>query len=591
MNETTRFNMDLRFHAMIFLMFIMVVACRPKKDLGKASLGQLLDTALTVHTESATEKRNEFPGKDSLFQVGTLRIFVLDPLGRDINDTSRYKKTVITTIVDRSHMKTREKIIRDLLLFKEKDTISSLELKESERLLRKNLRIRDARIIAGADSLNGNTNEITVIVQDLVSLNFGISDINNLSTYTIANRNFLGSGSVVQAGATFYKKEYSNVSFYLDEPSLQRSYINLSLSYSTADSNFTNGIQLNRNFSSGLFRWAGGAAYLLRNNNRYFYTGTGISGGYNSSARQLDLWAGRAFRIGEQQNQGALKNLVVSGRYVNVLESISQVRQRGDSLFPILNKSGNKYLVAFGLTKRKYYKDSYIFRFGYSEDIPEGYMMSLIVGSTVNLDYSPGLYTGLSAGIANTNRAGYWNLSAQYIKTFSGYKTIAVETGAIKLFYLSPLLLNARFKDRLILNAKSQRIGNDIVFDRLSLSNEDGFLNINSKLVSGLTKVSLLLNNIVYTPYKPLGFNVGFFGYAAFANLAQVRDFSITKNWYQAYGFGVLLRNEHLLINSIRLAVAYYPSFPKSTYRFNPLWIYDLQIPEMTINRPEYELN
>ncbi|MFL5753576.1 MAG: hypothetical protein ACJ76F_09225 [Bacteroidia bacterium] len=591
MNNTIQRNKKLKCMSLALITLLLALGCRSRKDLHKTSVGPLLDTALIVHAENATEKKSEFPEKDTVFLVSAIRVMVLDPLGRDIKDTGRYKRTLVTTTVDRLHFKTRERIIRNFLLFKEKDTISSMELKESERLLRKNLRIRDARIIATPDSSVENASEITVIVQDLVSLNLGITDLNNLSTYTIADRNFLGTGSIVQAGAAFYKKEYNSASLYLNYPSLKRSYVNLSFSYSTADSNFTKGLQLNRDFSSGLFRWAGGASYLLRNNNRYFYTGTGISGGYNSSAKQLDLWGGHAFRIGAQQNNGAIKNLVLNVRYVNVLENISHIIQRGDSVFPILNKSGNKYLLAFGMNKRRYYKDSYIFRFGYSEDIPEGYMASLMIGSTVNMNYSTGLYTGISAGIANTNRAGYWNLSGQYIKTFSAYKATAVETGSIKLFYLSPLLLNSRFKDRIILNARSQRISSDIVFDRLILNNEDGFLNINSRLLSGLTKVSLLLNNIVYTPYKPLGFNVGFFGYAAFANLTRVRDFSITKNWYQAYGLGILLRNEHLLINSIRLAITYYPSFPESTYRFNPLWIYELQIPDMAINRPEYELN
>lgn len=578
--------------AAISALLILAAGCRSHK-LARESLPQT-DSLLFYHHQPVTEKKSEVKGRRERFVVNSIEIIVYPPLGRDISDTSKRDNNVLKKLVNKTHINTRPYTVKQLLLFKDHDTITRLHITESERLLRRNLKIRDARVIAKPSASNPKAYDVTVLVQDQISYNVGISDLNNITSYTLSDRNILGLGSTFEGGLAFSNNQYQYYSLYYNDPSVYNSYIDLSLSYSNADSNFTNGARINKNFSSGLFTWAGGGGYIYKNADRYFYTGTDISGGYNSVMRQADAWVGKSFRLNFNEAKNAknnsTKDFIIAARYINTYESTANITLPADSQFTIANKTSDKLLLTYGLSFRRYYKDSYIFRFKYSEDIPEGFLFSILLGKSFNKYYNDNYYTGFSAGLANNNRWGYWNFTFQYVKSFSQFSYFNNTVNSSKLLYLSPLLLKHRFKDRILFTAKAKKIGNDIAFDRLALSNDDGFLNVDSKVLSGLTKTNFIINNIIYTPYKPLGFNIGFFTYAAFANLSPVKDIVISQKWYQAYGVGVLLRNENLLINSIRISFTFYPSFPKTAFKFNPLWIYDLQIPDMSINQPEYEL-
>lgn len=576
-----------------FLTIFLIVGCRHKSTLIK-STSTAADSLFVYHHRVSTEKKNEIKGRRELFVVKTIDIIVLKPAGVDILDTASHKDKWTVRAKNNLHTLTKKYTVKMLLLFKEGDTISPSSITESERLLRKFLKIRDARIIAAPVKGNSKDYSVTVIIQDLFAFNIGINSLNHVSTFSAADRNFMGYGSNLLGSVSLVKGKYSYYSLAFEDASVYNTYVDLSINYSTADSNVTKGIRLNKNFFTGLFTWAGGIGYAYKNTNRYIYNGAESEGTYVSKIRQTDGWVGKAITLstGSKSNNFTIKNLLLSARFINTAENINGTTFFDTtSKWPVVNKTSNKALISVGYISRRYYKDSYIFRFKYSEDIPEGFFCSLTGGRSFNKYYADNYYAGITAGIANNNKAGYWNLTYQYVRSISAYKYFSSNIHSVKIFYLSPLLSNKRYKDRVIVNAKFQEIGNDFVYNRLYINNDDGFLNVNSSLLSGLIKASFNVTNIVYTPFKPLGFYVGFFAYAAVANIGSTGGVALTKNWYESVGIGVLLRNENLLINTIRIAFTYYPSFPDNTFKFNPLWIYELQIPEMSVNQPEYELN
>lgn len=566
-----------------------------KKDI-KRTIISVADSLIFFHHSTPTENNNEMKGlknRKNGFVINSITVEVLSPAGRDILDTSKHRNPKYWgKFVNRTHINTKKIVVRQLILFKENDTIEKLDITESERLLRRNLKIRDARILITPSKTSPGKYDVAVLIQDLGSLNFGINNANGLNSYAILERNLFGYGSTAQAAVNYNKKEYDSYSLFYEDPSVYNTYVDLSVSYSTADSNYTNGARVNKNFSSGLFQWAGGGGYLNKNLNRYFYNGATVIGDYNSSLKQTDVWVGKSFRLKfiEDKADNSIKDFVITARYINQFEQNKKILIPDSIPFNLLNRTSNKILFSYGLTYRRYYKDSYIFRFKYSEDIPEGFMFSILTGKSFNKYYPDNYYVGCTAGLANNNRFGYFNATLQYVKSYSPYMLFNNAVSSLKLFYLSPLLLKKKYKDRLIVTANFREIGNDVAFDRLSIGNNDGFLNVNTRSISGLTKTSFIFNNIMYTPFKPFGFYVGFFAYAAFANLSPIQDITIGSKWYQSFGVGLLLRNEGLLVNSIRISFSFYPGFPSSNYKFNPIWIYDLQVPEMTINQPEYEL-
>ena len=70
----------------------------------------------------------------------------------------------------------------------------------------------------------------------------------------------------------------------------------------------------------------------------------------------------------------------------------------------------------------------------------------------------------------------------------------------------------------------------------------------------------MILNTetVVFTPYQPLGFRIAVFGFADFGSSA-IRPNIFKNNFFTSFGFGVRLRNERLVFNTvqIRLGIAF----------------------------------
>src|SRR5688572_7128636 len=68
--------------------------------------------------------------------IQNIYIEVLDPFGYSIHDTLKRKTYPLQELGNRYHVTTRHRIIRNMLLFEEEDTLDPLKISESERLLR-----------------------------------------------------------------------------------------------------------------------------------------------------------------------------------------------------------------------------------------------------------------------------------------------------------------------------------------------------------------------------------------------------------------------------------------------------------------------
>ena len=550
-------------------------------------------------------QEEEYSGTDSVFFIEATALsyeidpdaeeFIIDdivvrvflPLGYDIYDTTKLDTAFIKRFGNRFVISTKDKVIRQHLLFEKNDTVRPLVLKESERLLRQSLVIRDARIISKKTGKKGHY-IIEVLVQDRFPINAGFSKRDDLTIYTLKYLNVLGYGSNLNTDFALENNAYRFNTFNFEDRNVGNSYIHLRANYSTARSNYINELALNRRYASGLFKYGYGGGISQVDSEKFRYDEDSITASYESIMNRADVWFGRAINLNDKKGREFSNNLVINGRYYIKDEKIGNVNLI-DSNVNVLNQSGNTFLMNFGFVKRKYFVDHYIYRFIYSEDLPVGFFLNGLVGRSFHQLSEDINYAGFNAGFAFKHRFGYMNGRVDYVRTMSNASSFNSSSTTYKLLYLSPLLIDNKFKNRFFVSTKFRRVGSDGFFNRLFLDNEDGFLNVNSQVLSGITKSSITFTNILYTPYKVLGFNVGVFVYAAFANLSALRSQLIEKPWYQAYGFGLLVRNENLVINELRFSFTFYPSFAESTFKLNPTWIYDLYLPDISIEMPEVE--
>ncbi len=549
---------------------------------------ELYDSTDSLFFEEASALKYEIDPKAKRFIIDEIEVHVMLPLGYDVYDTTKVDTAFIKRFGNAFVISTKERVIRQHILFSENDTVRPIELKESERLLRRSLVIRDARIITHRTRRRGHY-RIVIIVQDRFPFNVGFSKRDDINIYTLKYLNVAGTGSKLNYDLGVAGQKYAFSTFnYVDE-NLWDSYIQLKANYSTSDRNYIQEFGLNRRYISGLFRYGYGATVSSVNSEKFRYNKDSIIADYVSVVNRTDMWFGHAFDLNFKNKEHEFSNnLVTNVRYYSKEETISDVNTY-DTALNILNQSGHTVLFNFGFVKRKYFVDNYIYRFVYSEDLPVGFYINGLLGKSFHRASGDINYAGFNVGMAIKQKFGYLNGRIDYVRTFSGESAFNSSSTTYKLLYLSPLVIDRKFKNRFFVSTKFRHVGSDGFFSRLYLDNEDGFLNVNSDVLSGISKTSLTATNILYTPYKVLGFNIGAFVYAAFANLSALQSQLIVQPWYQAYGLGILLRNENLVINELRFSFTFYPSFKESTFKLNPTWIYDLYLPDISIEMPEVE--
>jgi hypothetical protein len=71
--------------------------------------------------------------------------------------------------------------------------------------------------------------------------------------------------------------------------------------------------------------------------------------------------------------------------------------------------------------------------------------------------------------------------------------------------------------------------------------------------------------------------------------MVSPNDLTIKRSkLYQAYGFGVIIKNELLVIKTFQFAIGFYPNLPNDAapFRFNPVKTYDFQFDDFQIQQP-----
>ena len=125
--------------------------------------------------------------------IRNIEIVTYDPFGFSVNDTNHREINPLQKIGNHYHIKTRDRIINNLLLFKNNDPIDLLVINESERILRQTAYINDARIYI-IRSPSRDSVDIKVMVADKWNIDIPVSGGISGGHLTVRNRNVLGLG-------------------------------------------------------------------------------------------------------------------------------------------------------------------------------------------------------------------------------------------------------------------------------------------------------------------------------------------------------------------------------------------------------------
>jgi hypothetical protein len=130
--------------------------------------------------------------------IRNIKITTLDPFGYSIGDTIVASQGLLSTTGNRLHIKTRQSVIRNLLLIHENQIFDSLLVKESERLVRTGKHITDVSFFV--EETSDNSDSVDIFIRELDKWSIIPGGTFNAGRIAISLRddNFLGLGHEFQ---------------------------------------------------------------------------------------------------------------------------------------------------------------------------------------------------------------------------------------------------------------------------------------------------------------------------------------------------------------------------------------------------------
>lgn len=452
------------------------------------------------------------------------------------------------------HRVTREKFIREELLFKPGDRLDPAILSTSEYILRNKYFLSKAMIFPtyrNGDPLN-DTVDIHVYTQDSWSLGVDVVYRKRKdSRVTIFDDNFLGWGNRLSLTNYFNvhdKKFSTGVELGYFYNNILGSFFNADFVIGTGRKKSVLGLNVFKDFNTSN-DYGAGINYLDRKfleSQIGYKRDTDILVHYSLA----EAWLGQAFRISPNET-----NIYVTGK--------AQRKRFSDR--PEVTPDKNPYyfnqtmlLGAVGIYNEKFYKGNLIYGFGNIEDIPYGYKVELLGGRRWT-EFDRDWYIGASLCGGNLFPFGYighcltWGT---YVK--DGRKPMQSIYNWDFVYFSNLLALSRRFHLRQFLNIEYTGGFNMLGGQREMIRFEDpNYLRgLKEPELYGTTRLIVSPQSVLFTPLHVYGFRFAFFAYSDLGWLGYKNN-PFRNDFYGTIGIGIRVRNERLIFRTIQLRLSF----------------------------------
>lgn len=251
---------------------------RVPKSLLVGLLAVFLVTSATLaaaqddQAESPGQPEDKIPSPEALEASGAVIGQIIFAKQNVFDTTQPGENKSLFRLANRWHIMTRDSVVRQQILFKPGDTYSRRLLDESERLLRRNSYLYDAKITAVR--FKDGVVDLQVWTRDLWTLMPGLSVSRsggeNRSRISISERNLVGTGITLKLSYTD-DVDRNSTSFEILDRNLGNSWATLYLRLADNSDGDSKQFNLSRPFYSLDSRWTAGVAYLDNAHERSFY--------------------------------------------------------------------------------------------------------------------------------------------------------------------------------------------------------------------------------------------------------------------------------------------------------------------------------
>jgi len=570
-----RYRKISRFHFFVFLVSCSLGSAAQKTDTAitpkkNANIFQLMTNAITVSHADSTPTINTLSEAPFLQYYGkiirhiTIRRFGFE---KTFNDTSIQINYAGTKLLNVLHQDSREWVIRDNLFIKEGTSIDAYKMADNERFLRSLEFIQDARILIKPIAGDEDSVDVLVVTKDLFSLSGQISDLElSKSKFGTSESNLAGLGQKVAFNVLWnqYRDPVFGFQGLYSKTNIAHTFINGSIAYATINPDLYNSapderawyVKFDKPLVSQYSRFAGDItvgrnesfnAYLAPDSNFYKYS-------YNT----FDAWVGYNF--------GADKSLYNNSRGQRDFLSVRYFRNDffqkpyqigNDFNFKFNNKQA--VLIQYVFFRQNYLKTNYLYNFGTTEDVPNGYNVAFTTGWYKQL-YLERPYAGVEGyryvGSGKGDFIEYFFRSGTFLHN-GKFEDASVLFGASvfgRLFSVGSV------KVRQYLRLSFTRQFNRVGLDALRIDNPFGIRYFSSDSTVGQQRISINTESSFFLKYKLLGFKFAPFLFAD-ASLLTPENMPMSKSSiFYGLGAGIRARNENFIFGTIELRIIFYPN-------------------------------
>ncbi|MHA4811257.1 hypothetical protein ACX0G9_24355 [Flavitalea flava] len=525
------------------------------------------------HTDSAAlttalNTKSESPFKP--YEGKIIRKIIIKNFGfeRTFTDTSKRLEHFGNKVLNDLHHKTRDWVIHNSLFVKENTPLSAFKLADNERLIRSLNFIQDVRILINYLPDTPDSVDLVVVVKDVFSIggeigSFGVGPTSIRGN--ISDANAFGSGQKILFGAFVEQNRVPNFGYQLlySKTNIGNSFVTGTASYTQINNDLKDGtpdelawfVKLDRPLYAPYAHLAGNITVgEFETFNRYSRPDS-VFFKYHYSTH--DAWIG--WNLGSEKflsNTSVRDRRFLGIRYFqnHFLQTPYQLKK--DFNFRFNDRAA--VLAQFTFFRQDFYKTNYVYGFGTTEDLPEGYNIALTAGWYRQLDLKRP-YGGVDANnFIVTKRGGF----IQYFLragTFLNKGKIQDGSVLVGTGYNSPLFLFDHFKIRQYVNFSYTRQFNRLAIDPLTINNVFGLRYFSGDSTFGSQRLTFHSETTFFINYRLLGFKFAPFAFADLSLLTPEKGQFSKSALYHGLGAGIRTRNENLVFQTIEMRFAYFP--------------------------------
>ena len=455
------------------------------------------------------------------------------------------------------HSYTKDRLIREYLLFEQGQLVDPFLLADTERMLRELDFINDVRI--RIVPLMGETESVVVVIETQDRWPFGVTGkIKDPNRYDL-NLFFsnLGGYGVRLDNKLIYRGDMEpNLGYKgtLSKRNIRGSFMDLEVLYEDSWQQRSRRAGILRKLIHPGIKWVGGA--------NWEYTDVRNNADVPRKFELGDYWAGRTIPLRQARSteKSARPLLVPAVRFRRI---DFKERPEANPEYNAAYLNTRDYLAGVTFQRLKHYKTNLLFKMGETEDVPAGFTVKLTGGYQDREFYERTSAFSQVAYLTTRNRG---DILLGFVDLGGYFHDYVFEDGSFNVggTYITRLMGGSRYRFRfysfLTYTSAFNRSGENV----LVLGNKTGLRGLEDNLVLGNKRVILKLESRMFTPWRMMGFKFMVFGYADVGTVGGESDPLVQKKIYSSVGLGFQFENSELVLPATQLRIGFLNSIDEN---------------------------